>query len=141
MLRQDDYVRAKLVEMGWRWSSAYTGGHLAGQMVMHAIANRVRAGHGTWLQVMDNLPKYMAENEMPPLVHGSIWSPEFVKLLHAVEGIHDGSAQDMTKGAFYWGDLSYIERPWFKQMMDATNELGLRQHPLVANLNSLSFFR
>lgn len=141
MLRQDDYIRGKLVEMGWRWGTRYVGGHLAGQMIMCAIANRVRAGHGSYLQVIDSIPKYMAENEMPPLEHGSIWQAEFVKLLHAVEGIHDGTAPDMSKGAFYWADLSHIERTWFKNLVAATNDDGLRVHPMVASIGSLSFFR
>lgn len=141
MLRQDDYIRSALVSYGWRYSQAYVGGHLAGQLVMHCIANRARAGWGSWLEVLDNVPKYIAEKEMPPLIHGSVWSAEFVKLLHAVEGIHDGSAQDLSKGALYFGDLGHIETDFFKNLIAGENELGLRQHPLVASIGSLSFFR
>jgi hypothetical protein len=83
----------------------------------------------------------MAEDEMPPLVHPSIWQPEFVKLLHAVEGIFDGSVQDITHGGLYWGRLDCIQRPWFREhIIDAVREDGLRQHARVSDLNSLSFW-
>lgn len=149
MLKQDSYVQSRLVEMGWRWTTKYNGGHMAGQMVMSTIANRVRCGWGNWLEVIDRIPKYMAENQLPELVHPSVWEPSFVKLLHTVDGVYDGSAVDLSKGALYWGDLSNIERPWFKELIAATKPpivedgsgIELRQHPMVTNVNSLSFFR
>lgn len=149
MLKQDSYIQAKLVEMGWRWATTYNGGYLAGVLVMNTIANRVRCGHGSWLEVIDNIPKYMAENEMPAFKHPPIWENNFVKLLHAVDGVFDGSTSDLSKGALYWGDLAHIERPWFKSLITAVNPIivedgsgqNLRQHPLVSSVNSLSFFR
>ena len=109
---------------------------------MHVIANRVRLGWGAWLQVIDRIPLYMAEFEMPPMEHPSIWEPAFVKLLHVVEGIYDGSVPDLSKGALYFADLNHIERPWFKELISAQNpETGLRQHPSVSNINGLTFFK
>lgn len=141
MLKQDSYVQAKLVEMGWRWSQAYTGGHISGQLVMQTLANRVRCGWGSWLQIIDGVPKFMAENEMPKLEHGSIWQPEFVKLLHAVEGIHNGSVQDLTHGALYFADLNHIERPWFMdKIIQARDEDGVPQHKRVTDMGSFCFW-
>jgi hypothetical protein len=140
-LRQDDFCKTQLVMMGWRFGQSYSGGHLAGQMVMHALANRVRCGWGAWLQVIENVPTFMAENEMPPLKFPSIWEPMFVKLLHTVDGIYDGSVPDLTHGGLYWGDLSRIERPWFKaKIIQAVDEEGAAQHKRVADMNSLSFW-
>ncbi len=121
---------------------------MAAQMVIHALCNRVRCGWGSYLQVIDNIPKFMAENEMPPLVHPSVWQPEFVKLLHSVEGIFDGSVPDLTHGGLYWADLRYIEREWFKtHIIDArkpieegVHETAIPQHMRVADLNNLSFW-
>ncbi len=149
LLKQDDLIKAQLVCMGWRWSQAYSGGHVAGELVMSTLANRTRCGWGSWLQVIDSVPKYMAENELPPLSFPSVWEPAFVKLLHSVDGIYDGSVPDKSKGALYWGELNKIERPWFKALIAATNPtiiedgsgVELRQHPIVANINSLTFFR
>jgi hypothetical protein len=108
---------------------------------MHALANRVRCGHGSWLEVIENVPKYMAENELPPLKFPSVWDAAFVKLLHVVDGVYDGSMPDMAKGGLYWGDLSKIERPWFKKLVSAENPItGMRQYARVADLNGLSFW-
>ena len=153
MLTQDNFVKSQLVAYGWRYGQLYGGGHLAGTLVMQALANRVRRGFGSYLQVLESVPLYMAEHEMPPLKYPSLWEPNFVKLLHAVEGIYSGSATDMTLGAtmidnkprtggLYFGLLNKIERPWFKtQIIDAINPLnGLRLHNRVADLNCLSFW-
>lgn len=143
MLKIEDLHKAKLVEIGWRFGQSYNGGHIAAQMVMNTIANRVRAGWGSWLDVLERVPFFMAENELPPLKWPSVWDGNFVKVLHVVDGVFDGSAVDMSKGALYWADLNRLERPWFRDnIVDAMNEEnGLRQHPRVADLNSLSFFR
>ena len=149
MLKQDLYVQAKLVEYGWRFGQSYGGGHIAGQMVMHALANRVRLGWGSWLRILDTVPEYMALNELPPLVHPAIWEPTFIKLLSAVDGIFDGSASDMTRGAhsenktgaLYFGALNKIERPWFKNLISAINPVtGQRIHQRIADMNCLSFW-
>jgi len=149
VLKQESYIQARLVELGWRFGQSYSGGHIAGEMVMSAIANRVKCGWGAWLPVLDGIPQFMAENELPPLKHPSVWEPAFVKLLHAVEGIYDGSAPDKSKGGLYWGDLARIERPWFKKnIIEAVNPtipqdgsgLQLPQHRRVADMNSLSFW-
>ncbi len=147
MLKQDDYVRGKLVEMGWRFGQSYSGGHIAGQMVMQALANRVRAGWGSWLQVIDNIPQFMAENELPPLVHPSVWEPAFIKLLHAVDGIFDGSVADLTlsaldraqgkSGGLYWADLARVEREWFLDKIVRSPE----NHARIANMGGLNFWR
>lgn len=137
MLRQDDLVKAQLVLTGYRFGQSYGGGHMAAQMVMHAIGNRVKNGWGTWLQVIERIPNFMAENELPPLVYPSLWEPLFVKLLHAVDGVFDGSMPDLAKGGMYWGQLNRIERTWFKEKVLGYSEV----HPRVADMNSLSFFK
>src|SRR5208283_4105360 len=142
MLKVEDLQQSLLVGVGWRFGQSYGGGHLAAQMVMSVIANRVRAGFGNWFDVIHKIPNFMAEKELPPLEFPGVWDGSFVKLLHVVGGVFEGSAMDLSKGALYFGDLNHIERPWFKEkVVDALKDNGERQHPLVASLNSLSFFR
>jgi hypothetical protein len=142
VLKQDDYIKAKLVEIGWRYASKYGGGHLMGQLVMWCTANRVRAGWGSWLQMIDNLPPTLAENELPPLKHPSVWDAVFVKLLHVVDGIYDGSMPDLSKGGVYWGVLGQIERPWFlEKIVQARNVDGELVHQRVVDMNSFSVWR
>lgn len=141
MLTQDAFNKSQLVTVGWRFGQIY-GGHLAGQMVMNVIANRTRCGWGSWLDVIERIPSYMAESELPPLKFPSVWEPNFVKLLHAVDAAYDGSLQDLSKGALYWCDLNNIGRDWFLQkIVRAKKEDGNPAHPQVANMNSLTFFK
>jgi hypothetical protein len=44
MLKIEDVQKTKLVEIGWSFGQSYGGGHIAGQMIMHVIANRKRCG-------------------------------------------------------------------------------------------------
>ncbi len=143
MLRQDDFQKAKLVTVGWQHGNVY-GGHTASCMIMSVIANRVRAGWGNWSDVIDNIPKYSAIKEMPS---GSppIWEPSFVKLLHEVEGIYDGSMNyalskdnvGVKHSAFYWADLRNIETEFFREKIISQPEI----HPRIADMNSLTLFR
>jgi len=144
MLKQDDFIKAQLVSMGWRFGRPY-GGYKAGQLVMHTLANRVRVGWGNWLQIIDGVPRFMAENELPPLVFPPLWEPAFVKLLHSVDGIFDGSIPDESTGALYWADLNKIERPWFQEkIVAARREDGNGQlipaHQRVHDMGTLSFW-
>lgn len=137
LLKQDDLIKSQLVLTAWRFSQKYGMGHVGAQLIMCALANRVRAGWGTWLQVIEGIPEYMADGEVPPLKYPGIWEGGFVKLLNAVDGIFDGAADDMAKGALYWGDTRFIERGWFKERIVDEKD----NHPKVADFNSLTFWR
>ena len=146
LLKQDDYIKGRLVEMGWRFCQSYIGGgHIAGQMIMHTLANRARVGWGTWLRVIDTVPQFMAEAEMPPLVHPPVFDPTFIRLLQTVDGVFDGSVPDLSKGALYWGDLAKLERPWFREkIVQGTKRnfegVAIPSHQRVANTNGLNFW-
>lgn len=133
MLRQDDYLKGQLVLTGWRWGKEY-GGHLASCMIMSCLANRVRLGWGNWMEVLDGVPKFAATATMPT---GSpqVWEPQFVRLLHEVEGIYDNT-QDHSKGALYWADTRDISTPFFKDKI-----IGSPEHPRVMEMNTLALFR
>jgi len=118
----------------WQHGNTF-GGHLASCMIGSCIANRFRLGWGTWSECIDNIPKYSATFEQPG---GSpaIWEPQFVKLLHEVEGIFDGT-QDYSKGGLYWADTTKIETPFFKEKILADKE----RHPSIGSMNSLMIFK
>jgi hypothetical protein len=143
MLKQDDYIKAKLVETAWKYTQFYGGGgHLMGQIIMWCIANRVRAGWGSWLQMLDGIEQFAAENAVPPLKHPSVWDASFVKMLHVVDGIYDGSMPDAAKGGLYWADLSKIERSWFlEKIVQAKDDDGIPRHHRVVDMNSFSVWR
>ena len=120
---------------GWRAGNEY-GGHLGSCMIMSCLANRQRLGWGTWLDILDNVPNFSATLEQPTGTP-QIWEPGFVRLLHEVEAIYDGS-QDYSKGALYWADLAKpITNQWFRDKILNNMEI----HGKVADMNSLTFFK
>lgn len=135
LLRQDDLLKSQLVLAGWRHGRDY-GGHLASCMIMSCLANRQRIGWGNWLDIIESIPRYSATIEQP-IGYPQIWEPSFVRLLHEVEAIFDGS-NDYAKGALYWADLAKeINNPWFKEKIIDEREM----HPIIGNMNSLTVFR
>lgn len=101
---------------------------------MSCLANRQKLGWGSWLEVLDSIPKFSATTEMPTGTP-SIWEPSFVRLLHEVEGIYDGS-QDYSNGALYWCDTREVNTPFFKDRI-----LGEKDtHPRVGEMNTLALF-
>lgn len=133
MLRQDDYQKAKLVETGWRWGKDY-GGHLGACIIMSCIMNRVRAGWGTTIEMLDKIPNYAATTETPTGTP-SIWEPSFVRLLHEVEAIFDGT-QDYAKGALYWCDTRDVTTPFFKERILGDSAT----HRRIMEMNTLACF-
>lgn len=135
MLRQDDFQKAQLVLTAWRHGNVY-GGHLASCIIMSCLANRQRLGWGNWLEILDGVPSRSATIEQPTGTP-SIWEPNFVRLLHEVEAIYDGS-KDYAKGAVYWFDSSKpVTNPWFQEKILGDKEA----HPRVGDMNSLMLFR
>lgn len=133
MLRQDDFQKAKLVETGWRWGKQY-GGHLGACIVMSVLKNRVRAGWGTMMEVLDRIPNFCATENIPTGTP-SIWEPGFVRLLHEVEAIWDDS-QDYAKGALYWCDTRDVTTEFFLNRILSDSET----HPRVLEMNTLACF-
>ena len=135
MLRQDDFCRSQLVLAGWRHGHIY-GGHLGSCLIMSCLANRQKAGWGPWLEILDTIPRYAATIEQPEGIP-SIWEPNFVRLLHEVESISEGS-KDYANGAMYWFDSSKpVTNEWFKEKLLDNKE----SHPVIGNMNSLMLLR
>jgi hypothetical protein len=135
LLRQDDYIKSHLVTYAWRYGREY-GGPKPAQMVMCAVANRVKCGQGSWLEVIANIPKYAAEYSQPE-GFPSIWDQTLVRLLHEVESIYDSSGKDLTDGALFWCDLRRVETDWFRNTILGNPQ----QHPRIADMGPLTFFR
>jgi hypothetical protein len=135
LLRQDDFQKAQLALAGWRHGRDF-GGHLAPCLIMSCLANRQRLGWGNWLEVIEGMPKYSATVEQP-VGFPQVWEPNFVRLLHEVESIYDGS-KDYANGAVYWFDSSKpVDNTWFQEKILNDKEA----HPKVGDMNSLMLFR
>ena len=134
MLRQDDWQKAQLVTFGWNHGRRY-GGHLAACIIMGVIMNRVRLGWGTTAAVIHDFQK-TAANPEPEIEVPQIWEPNFVRLLHEVEGAFD-SSKDYSKGALYFCDTALPISEWFQTKI--LDEKAL--HPCVGDMNSFRFYR
>lgn len=139
MLRQDDAVKSYLVLECFRQGSDF--GQQPTLMVLGCLANRQRLGWGSFLEVLQKVPKFSATVEQPNRDKWpDLWNPEFIKLLHAVDGVYDGSVPDPALGGLYWADLSKgikgITNPWFREKI-----LNSPQHPAVANQGPFTLFR
>lgn len=142
MLRQDDYIKAQLVEFSWRQGKEYGSSATPACMIMSVLANRVQAGWGTWMEVLDNVDRYAAA----PLVYEGtpeLWKPDFTKLLHEVDVIFAGSAnharpfvnRTQQVPCMYWADTRRIETEFFKRKIQ-----GNPDHRIALNQNTLSFY-
>lgn len=140
MLRQDDFQQSLVLLECWRQGHSF-GNHQIPTMVAGCLANRTRLGWGSWLDVLRGVPKFSAVIEQPNRdKFPDIWEPNFVKLLHTISGIWDGSVPDPALGGLYWADLSQgvngITNPWFRDKI-----LKSPQHTACANQNSFTIFR
>lgn len=104
---------------------------------MSCLAQRVRAGWGNWIEVIYRIPTFSAVYEQPNRdAIPTIWEPGFVRLLHEVESIYDGSVS-YAKDSLYWCDTRFVETEFFKEKI-----LGnLEQHSRCHEMGTLMFFR
>lgn len=103
---------------------------------MSCVANRSRLGWGSLLECLTSVPLYDAEIEQPRLVFPSIWDPTFVRLLHEVGPIKDGSL-DPAKGGLYWADSRRITNPWFKDKIIGEPDI----HRRIGDMNTLNIYQ
>jgi len=106
-------------------------------MIAGCMANRERLGWGKWGHIIQTVARYSAVTELPNRnAWPDLWEPNFIKLLHTIPGIVDGSAPDPAMGAIYWADLSQpITNPWFKERVLKSDVIRVR-----ANQNSFTLF-
>ena len=136
MVRQDDFTKSLLILECWRQGVSY-GNHQIPMMILGCLTNRQKLGWGSYLDILKSLPKYSATIEQPNRDKWpDIWEPNFVRLLHAVDGVYDGSMPDPAMGGLFWADTKTVDNPWFKEKI-----LGSALHPACANQNSFMIFR
>jgi hypothetical protein len=140
MLRQDDFQQALVILECWRQGCDF-GNHQIPTIIAGCLGNRVRLGWGSWLEVLKNVPKFSAVLEQPNRDKvPDIWEPNFIKLLHNISGIWDGSIADPALGGIYWADLSKgkagITNQWFQEKI-----IDSPAHLPCANQGPFTIFR
>ena len=120
----------------WRQGHTY-GNHQVAVMIMGCLANRQKLGWGNYLDILKNLPKFSSTNELPNRdKFPDVWEANFVRLLHAVDAVYDGSMPDPAMGGLYWADLKNVTSAWFQEKV-----IDNPVHSICANQNSFTIFR
>jgi hypothetical protein len=109
--RYESIVKAVLSLTAWRYGKAYSTPGMV--MIAQCIANRHRAGQGTFFQVIERIPKYAATLEIPAEEYPSAWDRDFLRLLPEIDAVVDGTGKDTTNGALYWADINNVTNEWF----------------------------
>ena len=134
--RFENLIKAELSLTAWRYGKAWSTPGMV--MIAQTLANRHRAGQGTFFQVIERIPKYSSTIEQPLMDWPTPWDRDLLRLLPEIDGIVDGTAKDTTNGALYWADLNNVTNEWFLQQICKRPE----EHARVADCQgTLVFFR
>lgn len=144
----ETYIRAQLATLAWREGHEH-GGINNSLAVAFVYKNRVRAGWGDWLDLIQRHAVWSArnENELDTVSHPDVREPNFQLLLQQIDGVFDGSMQDKLtlspktktdngRPALYYGVLRQITRPWFLEKVVQQPEL----HPRTSQVGEVIFF-
>lgn len=132
----DTYVKAQMARFAIE-EGAQHGGVNNMLAVAQVLRNRVFAGWGDWLEVVERAPEKRAavlEAEKPNLRTGNVRV-----LLNRIEEIYSrADLSDMTGGAlFYWEPGKGETAKWFQEEVLARAE----DHPRVAHIGLVWFFK
>lgn len=134
--RFENMVKAELALTAWRYGKNWSTPGMI--MIAQCIANRHRAGQGTFFQVIERIPKYSSTIEQPAMEWPTAWDRELLRLLPEIDGIVDGTAKDTTNGALYWCDLNNVTNEWFLLQICRRPD----EHPRVADCaGTLTFWK
>jgi len=117
--------------------------------VCYCLRNRVRAGWGDWIEVIEGANEMRANEPLEPTLI-DISNRAYQRLLHDVDDIYFGHSQDrLTDGtsledtlcsserpAFHW---IFLDRPmteWFKDNIAKYKE----NHPNISSMGLMMFF-
>ena len=140
-------MKGQVVLFAWRQGIEYGKSPKAACMIMSVLANRVKNGWGTWMDVLETAPKYAAH---PYVTEGTpdLWDEGFTQLLHEVDTIYAGSqnyalsAPPKNLGyvlppvpALYWADTRRITTQFFQQKIQFNPE-----HPRIGDMNTLTLY-
>jgi hypothetical protein len=147
-MTSEQYIKAQLAALAWR--EGYEQGGVNNSLaVAFVIKNRVRAGWGEWLELIQRHETWSAynHNELDHKSHPDPREPDFQRLLQQIDGIYDGSLQDKLTVApktkegegrpgLYYGHLNKITREWFLENIVRKPEL----HPRTSQVGEVTFF-
>lgn len=117
--------------------------------ICYCLRNRVRAGWGEWIEVIETADESRANEPQEPM-RLDTGSRSYQRLLHDVDDIYFGhSSKDSSEGAtledslcdterpcFYWLFLARPMSDWFKENIASQKE----NHPSNVTMGLMMFF-
>jgi hypothetical protein len=136
----DTYVRAQMARFAVE-EGARHGGVNNMLAVVHVLRNRVFAGWGDWLEVMETAPEKRAVI-YPPLNAPArlTWmrSGNVRSLLNRIDEVYSrADLEDLTGGALFYFEPGFELADWFKnEVMERPED-----HPRVAHVGPVWFYK
>ncbi len=117
--------------------------------ICYCLRNRVRAGWGEWMEVIESAGEHLA-NMPPEPLNIKLDSRAYQRLLHDVDDIYFGHSSagyeegqtledtlcDKERPCFYWLFLNRPKRQWFTDNIATDKE----NHPSNATMGLMMFF-
>lgn len=135
----DTYIRAQMARFAIE-EGARHGGTRNMLAIAYVLRNRVFAGWGDWVQVVQRAGEKRANAangwvvaEIPNLRH-----PDVRILLNQIDAIYtQADVQDLTGGALFYVEPNLPMAPWFKTEVLNRSE----DHPRCAHIGPVWFFK
>lgn len=134
----ETYVRAEIARVALENGARYGGiNNMLG--VAMVLRNRVFAGWGSWIDVIEQVATRPTNLNIPRGdVTSVLKSNTGRNLLNQVDAIYSRvDIEDITGGALFWVDPSFLVADWFK--LEVLNRQ--ENHPRVAHIGPVWFYQ
>lgn len=135
----ENYIKAQLVRFCVE-EAYHEGSSILVLAIAQVLKNRVDAGWGEWMQVIETAPNYVGtvRKHKPQVEPREVL---FRKILLGIDDIYFGIADDGDVNndeykSLYYAELHNINRQWFRD--NITDDLD--SHPRVAKVGQFDFF-
>ena len=128
------FIRSEMVRFAVEEAQQY-GGTNNMLAVLHVLRNRVMAGWGDWLEVVERARYQRSTNY--PLKQGNFRSNDVRVLFSRIDDIYTRvDLSDLTSGALWYWDQNTPMNDWFKNDIIGHPE----EHKRVAHVGPVWFF-
>jgi hypothetical protein len=134
----ETYIRAQMVRFAIQQGARY-GGTSCMIAIAFTLRNRVFAGWGSWLEMVEKAPSHLANREIPEEDIGRVLrSGDGRIMLARIDEIYARpESEDITGGALFWVDPNLPIVEAFKKDVIGRPE----EHARIAHIGPLWFFK
>ncbi len=126
----DEFLKGQATLLAWRDGQEYGTNACIG--ILFVIRNQAKKMDGDWLSAVS----YLTLLNNPRSDFPDVRDPSFVQILHAIDGVYDGSLTDrLTSDANLYADLN---KPMGSYK---TGLFSSPSHVRVATIGGLEFFK